>query len=506
MPSGKTAEKLVVQVDGTLIPVSIKELTEWGIAKKGTRSELGVWLSLLDEESQKGFLRILKAPLLKELSMGRQMLKSWAGRQLLDEVSDLLLVDEDSSGITLLNTLEQLLETKSSVSTLDLLDAIPAEKIRLDLDALFVLASRWRLQLKSQQKLSEALSKLPPTEISKKNRISTENKSQKEPIVLPLFVQHRSRAINLEIWYQIPNKDKKSSWILLMPGLGGSQNHFRWLARHLNKKGWSVVVLEHPGSDTRAVKALLEGRRAPPGAEVIPERILDLKAVILAKEKGFLKLKQENLVLMGHSLGALTALIAGGALPEPGLQKRCTKALDDLSLTNLSQFLQCQLNDVQLSKKLNLPKIKAIVALNSFGSLLWPKEQDINLDIPILLTGGTLDLITPPISEQLGLLLATKPQRNSRVVLVEGASHFSPIRIDKKSIGKKQADLFQLGEDLVGVRPLEVQNLLADEITIFLDSIENNKLSTNKSVHKEINKVRIHSLNRDTVKRLLHGQ
>ena len=76
MPEIKSAEKLEVQIDGTLIPVSIEELTQWGRSKTGTRSELGVWLSLLDEESRYGLTRILKAPLLKELSLGRQMLKS----------------------------------------------------------------------------------------------------------------------------------------------------------------------------------------------------------------------------------------------------------------------------------------------------------------------------------------------------------------------------------------------------------------------------------------------
>ena len=47
------------------------------------------------------------------------------------------------------------------------------------------------------------------------------------------------------------------------------------------EKGWPVVLLEHPGSDARAVKALLDGSRTLPGAEVLPERLADLKVELI---------------------------------------------------------------------------------------------------------------------------------------------------------------------------------------------------------------------------------
>ena len=45
--------------------------------------------------------------------MGRQILQSWVGRQLLDQLSDLILLDDDSSGERVLITLELLLEIKT---------------------------------------------------------------------------------------------------------------------------------------------------------------------------------------------------------------------------------------------------------------------------------------------------------------------------------------------------------------------------------------------------------
>ena len=67
--------------------------------------------------------------------------------------------------------------------------------------------------------------------------------------------------------------------------------------------------------------------------------------------------------------------------------------------------------------------------------------------------GGTLDLITPPIDEQLGLLASLGRHPSSRALIVEGASHFSAIRIASPSDAERAEDLFQLGEELVGVQP-----------------------------------------------------
>ena len=159
------AKRLEVQLDGMVIPVLIEELLDWGSAGGTSRSELTTWLNLLDAESQLDLLELLQAPLLTQQSMARQMLRSWAGRQLLDEFSDLLRVGDDSSGIVVLNTLESLLNNQAEVSTLDLLKALPAESIRLDLDALLRVASRWRSQLQQQQQLAKTLGRLSATPV-----------------------------------------------------------------------------------------------------------------------------------------------------------------------------------------------------------------------------------------------------------------------------------------------------------------------------------------------------
>ena len=139
----KAAEQLEVQLDGMVIPIKIEDLAQWGKSKPEDRSELSIWLRLLDRESREGLQKLLQAPLLNNRSMARQMLHSWAGLKLLDEISDLVRVDGDSRGTIFLNTLEQLLKQQSQVTAMDLLEALPAERIRIDLDELLLDAKRW---------------------------------------------------------------------------------------------------------------------------------------------------------------------------------------------------------------------------------------------------------------------------------------------------------------------------------------------------------------------------
>jgi len=507
----RAAEQLQVQLDGVVIPLQISDLVAWGRSGGTGASELGIWLNLLEPQSRQGVLDLLRAPLINDRSMARQMLGSWAGRRLVDEVADIVRVDEDTKGLTVLTTLESLLERQPEVSSLDLLEALPAERVRFDLDALLQAADHWRQQLLRQKLLvrrlssetrevESSLSALPATSAASAGAVA------RAPEIVLLPVPHRSSPLRLQIWRPLAGAAARRSWIVWMPGLGGSPDHFRWLGRALSDRGWSVLVLEHPGSDADAVQALLDGRRSPPGAEVLPDRLRDLTAVVSARQQGRLFLPGQKLVLGGHSLGALTALLAAGARPQPGLHRRCIAALDDLPFSNLSRLLQCQMEEVHLPEVTPLRGLAAVIGMNSFGSLLWPRDRPFDLPVPVLFTGGTLDLITPPQSEQLGLMLALASHPASRAVLVQGASHFSPVRVEGQAGGGRGEDLFQLGEELVGVQPLQVQTLLEQEISRFLVQLEQGSdvgLPSNGSEHLRVGNLHMHRLDQSGAARLL---
>ena len=472
------------------IPISIKELIDWGNGVEESNSELASWLNLLGFEDRKGFSRFLNTPLVRDKSMARQILRSWSGRKLLDEISDLILMDEDSSGESVLDTLENLLNKKDEVTTFDLLNSLSVKAIHIDLDGWIEVANNWRSELNKQQKLIYDLVKITERSVNKhpKNIVPFEIK-ETEYKLINLIVPHRKEPLKLEVWKPSFREETRKNWILLMPGLGGDRNHFNWLSRSLSHNGWPVVVIDHPGSDSLALEALVKGKLPLPGAEVIPDRLNDLDSVLNAKKSGKIDITAKNVVLMGHSLGALTAILASGLKIDDQLQNRCQKVLDNLSLTNLSSLLQCQLVDITLSERKGIENLSSIVGMNSFGSFLWQKNLDNQMNIPFFLTGGTFDLVTPSISEQLGLLLSVSSSQLSRVLLIEGASHFSPIRVEGQLDQSEGKDLFNLGESFIGYHPLSVQSLLSFEIINFLD-----KLEEGKSIPSKIN------INRDELK------
>ncbi len=502
----KAAERLEVQFDEMSIPIPIDELINWMNGGNTYRSELKPWLNLLDPESRAGLTKLLHAPLFKDRSMARQLLRSWVGRQLLDELSDFVRLDNLSRGEIVLKTLEFLLERQPQVTSIDLLKALPAKTVHFDLDALLAAANKWKKEIDRQQELASSLQNFRTSSIGsfKKNYFKKFHFDQKPEIQL-LKVPHRKELLNLEIWKPKKNSPFRKSWIVFMPGLGGSQDHFRWIAHRLANKGWPIVVLDHPGSDAKALQGLIQGEKSVPGVEVFLDRLSDLNSVLDAKAKGELNLSGSKIVLMGHSLGALTALLASGAYPVKGLPARCEEALEDLSLTNLSQLLQCQLVNTSIPKQREISELEAIVAINSFGSLLWPRNGNTSIDVPVLFTGGTMDIITPPVSEQLEVSRALSDNSLSRVLLVEGASHFSPIRVQGQMLQKKGDDLFQLGDSLVGVQPLLVQDLLGGEIIRYIDQLESNQVPA-LSEHKKKGDLRFHLLDRFAVDRLINIQ
>ena len=456
----RAAEQLEVQLDSLRLPIDLVALETWSRSPKAVPGDLGAWLDLLDAKGRDQLLRVLRAPLVSDRSFAQQFLASWAGQRVLEELDELIRSDQGSAGPLLYQTLQQLLARQSQVTTIELLRAVPSERLVLRLDGGLQLAERWRQQLLDQRHALVALRQLPLRRVSAPST-GIASSARVEPLSLGLAVGHRPQPLALKIW---PASNR--SWVLLTPGLGGNAAQLEWLAAGLQQQGWPVLLLDHPGSDEQAVRELLEGRRSPPGAETLTGRLQDLQAAVAAVQNGSLPRLGDRVVLMGHSMGGLTSLLAAGLRPEPGLARRCERALDGIPLTNLSRLLQCQLLDVPLPPPAPLAQpLQAVVSFNGFGSLLWPHRGLRALPAPVLLVGGSLDLITPPLSEQLQLFLGEgKPQ--SRLVLIEGGSHFSPVRIQRSD----QA-LFQLGEEFVGVEPQRVQALSLGLASDFLGAL-----------------------------------
>ena len=464
------AEVLELRFDGLELPVNLDQLHGWSRSpsgRPGSGGDLAIWLDLLEPRSRQDLKVLLRAPLLRDTSFGQQLLDSWAGSQMLARLGDLLTTPDGSSTTAVLQTtLRRLLETRQDVSTIGLLRALPVQRLSLQLDGLYDLALQWRQQIDLQR---QALQRLQTLALPERHMVPLAfgDRTSLRPRRQGLVVAHRQHSLPLEIWSAQGGAAPDSPWLLMMPGLGGNADQFGWLASELAERGWPVVVLQHPGSDGPALKAALDGQRPPPGAETLAIRLADINAVLAAQRRGELPVQGRGVVLLGHSMGGLSALLAAGVVPEAGLDERCRKALDRLPIANPSRLLQCQLPSTELPERFAPPAdLRGLVLLNGFGSLLWPRRGLASLGVPVLMVGGSLDLVTPPLEEQLRLFLQGGDAR-SRLVMVEGGSHFSPVRLMPTD-----EVLFRLDEELVGVDPVRVQSALLRLTTEYLQTLE----------------------------------
>jgi len=202
---------------------------------------------------------------------------------------------------------------------------------------------------------------------------------------------------------------------------------------------------------------------------------------------------------MGHTLVALIAHLYEGNKPTDQLEDKCDSALEDFAVTNLSKLLQCQLSEIPFPKKNNSNTASAIIGFNSFGSLVWPKENSTGIKTPSLLIGGTYDLITPLINEQFRVFSALNNPSN-RFLIIEGASHFSPIRINNSY--EENNDVFKISESFIGSDPLLVQDLSAKFIVKFLENIKNQEFPTVIKNQRDLG-LDFHLLDLETIKEVL---
>ncbi len=500
----KAAEKINVKFEEMSIPLTINQLSNLETYKNDSTE-------LIDWFKKNGFLRVfelskfLKFPVFKEESLNRQVLRSWVGRKILSELSNTISIPNDTDNIEIFNTIENLLEIKKEVSTLDILKALPSEEISLDIDNLIVIISSWKKELAKQQNLILKLNSIEKTNHYFLKKKRNKNHLGVVKIKKKIYSQHRSDPLKIELWKN-KNHTSEKELIIFMPGLGGDINNFRWIGIELSKRGWPVLFIDHEGSNSKSLLAVLEGSNAFPSSfDYFLNRIKDLDAVIKSYNNGNFGLGNDSYVLMGHSLGSLIAFLYEGNLPKEGLENRCELALKDFAITNLSKLLQCQLNEIPLPEINNFKMANGIIGFNSFGSIIWPKEKDSGIEMPVLLIGGTYDLITPLSSEQFKVFLSTTSNPLNRFLIIEGASHFSPIRInDGFTENLESNDIFKINKSFIGSNPNLVQNLSLKIIVEFLENIQKNE-SIKIIKNQTEGKLNFHVLDRSTLKEIIQN-
>ena len=321
----------------------------------------------------------------------------------------------DLSGETLRLALQKA-SHNGQPTLLSLIQAIPGERVTLDLGQARAVAVRMAAQRRQAERL---ISSLPAAPVAQP-RIPQASVTQ---TTVRLPVAHRPEPLELTVL--APQTGGNGRLVLISHGLWDGPGSFVGWGQLLASHGYTVILPRHPGSDQTQQQAVLSGTAPPPDPKELALRPKDLAAVI--DGSGQLGLSAapnpQHVVVLGHSWGATTSLQLAGVRPtDAELRERCGD-LDDPD-RNLSWTLQCSWLRGVDQAGIQDRRVIAVGAVSPPVSLLFPKGSGLGLSGRVLLVSGSRDWVVPPDPEAVEPMRGGKPQGN-QLVLVQGGDHFN---------------------------------------------------------------------------------
>ena len=356
----------------------------------------------------------------------RQMTDASVGSPLLEQV--LLLLSSfgsvegqslDLSGETLKAALDRATAASPTgdPTLLQLMQAIPGKRVRLNLSQAQLVLSRMLRQRRQADRLMAA------TPAAAAAVLPADGPVQVRAAQLP--VSHRPEPLDLVLIQ--PQGAANGHLVLISHGLWDTPRNFEGWGRVLAAQGYTVVLPRHPGSDQRQQHEVLSGQAPPPTASELGLRALDLRAISDAvaggKLPGLSGVSAAQVVVIGHSWGATTALQLAGVKPQDGsLRTRCDN-VDDPD-RNPSWALQCSWIQGVDQAAIGDSRVIAVAAVSPPVSLLFPRGAGNAMSARILLVSGTHDWVVPPDPEALAPF-AHSASLGNQLLLVKGGDHFN---------------------------------------------------------------------------------
>jgi predicted dienelactone hydrolase len=312
---------------------------------------------------------------------------------------------------------------QGSLSLLDVLEAIPGERLTVEMGRFRLLVAR----LRRQQRQGEAMAKQLPA-ASPQPALRQPGTREVQRLTFSVPVQHRPEPLQLVAF--LPRQGANQRLVVVSHGLWDGPESFEGWAVHLASHGYVVLLPVHPGSDKQQQRATLSGDAPPPSPEELRLRPLDVSASIDAAAKGIPALEgsveTDNVVALGHSWGATTVLQLLGATPsDQKLRRQCDDPRNPNR--NLSWVLQCSFLQSADRAGGTDPRIKAGVAVSPPMRLLFDRESGKAMGGRLLTVSGTNDWVVPSGPEALVPMarLTKFVGGNHQLVLVEGGDHFN---------------------------------------------------------------------------------
>jgi predicted dienelactone hydrolase len=215
-------------------------------------------------------------------------------------------------------------------------------------------------------------------------------------------------------------------------GFAADRRFLRYLASHLASFGFTVVSVEHPGSNINALINASQSWQIDnllPASEFI-ERPKDISFILneltaLNKDNNsifFDKFNTQKVTIIGHSFGGYTALALAGARLDPSHTRQVCQSLNPLERSP-ADWLQCAVTKLPY-KQMSFRdyRIDRAIVLNPIVGSLFSSDLAA-ITIPVLMLSSTEDGITPIIEHQLQPFERLSGEKY--LIVAKGATHMS---------------------------------------------------------------------------------
>jgi predicted dienelactone hydrolase len=445
------AERVYLSFASANVSVSVKALEVY--AKEGivNDAELQRYLLLLSLEDQQQFRNLLLESYKFDPMMVSQFLNSPTGQIFLDKLGDLIQAKLNEKGtITLRNGSDAIrtafieaAQDPEGLTPLNILHYFPSEGIQVNTQLLFELRDQFQTLSKETEAVIAKVVKLSTDEIALEPFLDY---TQKPDIRQPgpystlkrtiLLQDHkRNRKMLVDVYLPTPfnqvhqGQPNSIPVIVFSHGLAASRTDYAILGEHLASYGFVTASIQHPGSDTDQIQALLSGRASDvfKVSEFI-DRPADISFLLDELERrnptefeGQLNL--EKVGVAGYSFGAYTALaIAGAEIDFENLQADCAAKFDSI---NLARLFQCRALELPRTEyHFRDERVKAIMPINPVNSSIFGEQSLSQIKIPILWKTSGEDKVTPVAWEQVrSFTWLTTPDKY--LMLAEGDHHIN---------------------------------------------------------------------------------
>ncbi len=442
MPS-LAAEKIFFVYGPLNLSLRINSLEEF--AQNGTVNQnLGQYFNIVkaSEQEKETFRKALVTPVKIDFTLLSRLLNTEEAERIFNFFGKVINLQGGGNGrYVLRGAIVQAAMEPEGLSLINVFKKL-STNVQIDIEQALKYSAQVQLVIDGSYLLIDEVKKLAQREASEADSVNfaqlpdlrEPGPMEVEKITLNLLDSSRQRKMYVDVYKPQPMTGEKTPVVIVSHGLNSSPESFTVIPPYLASHGYVVALPQHPGSDAKQGKGLIEGdtRKIFLLNEFL-DRPQDITYTLDELERrnelefeG--KLDLENVGIFGHSFGGYTALAVGGAnIDFERLEKNC-----NLDIGNLNTALLLQCRGLKLERQeynFRDERIKAVFVVNPVNASILGIKGLGKIKIPTFIAAGSYDPATPFVFEQ----ARSYPFLGSEVTylqLQEGQAHIDIAELD----------------------------------------------------------------------------